>query len=84
MLILKASALQMRMDRVMWHSCLIIFVLYTLSFGAVEFDGSACVFGQTPSPIRVLPLIQAYPRGRVVFSLLFNMLVKLLLLDKRR
>ena len=24
----------------------------------MEFDGSACVFGQTPSPIRVLPLIQ--------------------------
>ena len=41
MLILKASALQMRMDR-----------------GPEEFETFACVFIQTPSPVRVLPLIQ--------------------------
>ena len=41
MLILKASALQMRMDR-----------------GPEEFETFACVFSQTPSPVRVLPLIQ--------------------------
>ena len=40
----------------------------------------ACVFSQTPSPVRVLPLIQ---EGEF-FSLLFNILLKLLLLDKRR
>ena len=40
----------------------------------------ACVFGQTPSPVWVLPLIQ---EGELFF-LLFNMLLKLLLLDKRR
>ena len=44
-----------------------------------EFETFACAFGQTPSPIRVLPLIQ---EGEF-FSLLFNMLLKLLLLDKR-
>ena len=41
MLILKASALQMRMDR-----------------GWTGFENIACVFSQTPSPFRVLPLIQ--------------------------
>jgi len=45
-----------------------------------EFETFACVFSQTPSPVRVLPLIQ---EGEL-FSLLFNMLLKLLLLDKRR
>ena len=45
-----------------------------------EFETFACVFCQTPSPVRVLPLIQ---EGEF-FSLLFNMLLKLLLLDKRR
>ena len=43
-----------------------------------EFDSSVGVFGQTPSPVRVLPLIQ---EGEL-FSLLLNILLKLLLLDK--
>ena len=46
-----------------------------------EFECFACAFCQTPSPIRVLPLIQ---EGELFFTLLFNMLLKLLLLDKRR
>ena len=45
-----------------------------------EFECFACIFGQTPSPVRVLPLIQ---EGEF-FSLLLNILLKLLLLDKRR
>ena len=34
-------------------------MLYILSFGAVEFDGSACVLGQTPSPVLSLTLRSA-------------------------
>ena len=45
-----------------------------------DFETFACVFSQTPSPFRVLPLIQ---EGEF-FSLLFSILLKLLLLDKRR
>ena len=43
-----------------------------------EFETFACVFCQTPSPVRVLPLIQE----EEFFSLLFNMLLKLLLLKR--
>ena len=46
---------------------LIIFMLYKIE----KFECFACIFGQTPSPVRVLPLIQ---EGEF-FSLLFNMLL---------